>query len=101
MQPVNYSSNDVAKHTAAVASRLGCSKSMEDESQGVIDCLRQIDMQTLLDTALKYMQEYHPPVGFFVFIPVVDGDFLPDRMSKLVHSGRMTKGKLGRYHFVY
>ncbi|KAI9697731.1 MAG: hypothetical protein M1820_007718 [Bogoriella megaspora] len=86
---VNTTSNATAVHTAAVAERLGCDTSHDAK---MISCLREVDMQTLLDTAMEYSTANHPPNGLFTFIPSVDGDFLPDRPVKLYRRGKFVRG---------
>lgn len=49
-------------------------------------------MEKLLDVAIEYSVNNHPPMGLFTFIPSVDGDILPDRPSVLYKSGRFNKG---------
>ena len=93
---VNTTSNATALHTAAVAEKLGCNSS---KNADVLSCLREVDMQTLLDTAMTYSIANHPPNGLFTFIPSVDDDFLPDRPSKLLRSGSFAKGMLISYKF--
>ncbi|PSR94507.1 Alpha/Beta hydrolase protein [Coniella lustricola] len=42
--------------------------------------------------AMSYAATNHPPNGLFTFIPVVDGDIIPDRQSVLYKSGKFSKG---------
>ncbi|KAI9666006.1 MAG: hypothetical protein M1821_003941 [Bathelium mastoideum] len=86
---VNTTSDATTLHTAAVAQKLGCKTS---KSADVLSCLREVDMQTLLDTAMAYSIANHPPNGLFTFIPSIDDDFLPDQPSKLLRSGSFAKG---------
>ncbi|KAI1271314.1 alpha/beta-hydrolase [Xylaria sp. FL0933] len=76
-------------HTYAVADRLGCNKGSD---KAILDCLREVPMDKLTETAMAYSIENHPPAGLFTFIPSVDGDFLPERQSVLYKTGRFVKG---------
>ncbi|KAI2776169.1 Alpha/Beta hydrolase protein [Daldinia loculata] len=86
---LNSTSDATDIHTRAVAERLECKSDKEDE---VLECLRKVPMEKLLETAMEYSINNHPPAGLFTFIPSVDGDFLPDRQSVLYKSGRFVKG---------
>lgn len=49
-------------------------------------------MKKLLEVAVEYSQQNHPPLGLFTFIPSVDSDFLPERQSKLYRAEKFGKG---------
>lgn len=58
------------------------------ESPEVIRCLRSKDMQTLYDaSAATYKGDIAHNIGD-IWLPSVDGDFLPDVPSKLIAEGR-------------
>ncbi|KAF1961648.1 alpha/beta-hydrolase [Byssothecium circinans] len=58
------------------------------DKQEVIDCLRSKDTQTLLNASLAtYIGDIAHNIGD-VWLPSVDGDFLPDAPSKLLNEGR-------------
>ncbi|KAK0714038.1 Alpha/Beta hydrolase protein [Lasiosphaeria miniovina] len=86
---LNMSSDATEAHTRAVAEKLGCAHGGDEST---LACLRQLPMEQLLDAAVAYSVENHPPMGLFTFIPSVDGDFFPDRTSTLYRSGRFAKG---------
>ncbi|POS76103.1 hypothetical protein DHEL01_v205498 [Diaporthe helianthi] len=90
---LNITSDATEIHTRAVAETTGCS--LEDDQtsdEQILQCLRDVPMGKLLDVAVEYSQKNHPPLGLFTFIPSVDGDFLPDRQSKLYKTGKFVKG---------
>ncbi|KAF1968472.1 alpha/beta-hydrolase [Bimuria novae-zelandiae CBS 107.79] len=61
------------------------------DSTEVIACLRSKDMQTLYDaSAATYVGDIAHNIGD-VWLPSVDGDFLPDVPSKLIAEGRFGK----------
>ncbi|KAH6673519.1 prolyl oligopeptidase-like protein [Halenospora varia] len=75
-------------HTSVVAEKIGCS-GMEEQ---MLECLRGIPTESLLEKAMEYSVENFPPAGLFTFIPSVDGDFVPDVQSKLIKEGSFVKG---------
>ncbi|KAI1361369.1 alpha/beta-hydrolase [Xylaria arbuscula] len=86
---LNMTSDATEIHTYAVAEKLGCS---EGNDKAVLDCLRQVPMDKLTETAMAYSVDNHPPTGLFTFIPSIDDDFLPQRQSALYKSGKFVKG---------
>ncbi|KAK6851971.1 alpha/beta-hydrolase [Apiospora arundinis] len=86
---LNMTSDAVELHTRAVANKLGCDPSGNDLE--VLQCLRDVPMDKLTETAMAYAMKNHPPAGLFTFIPSVDDDFLPDRQSVLYRAGRFVK----------
>jgi carboxylesterase type B len=87
---LNMSSEVTEVHTTAVAQSVGCK---QEEEEGVLQCLREVPMQELLDAAMGYSVANHPPAGLFTFIPSVDHDMFPDRPSTLYKAGRFAKGE--------
>jgi carboxylesterase type B len=88
---LNMSSEMTEMHTSAVAKSVGCK---DDE---VLQCLREIPMEQLLDAAMQYSVANQPPAGLFTFIPSVDGDMFPERQSALYKAGRYVKGEFGQF----
>lgn len=86
---LNVTSDATEIHTRAVAENIGCGYQTDQET---LRCMRELPMEKLLDSAIEYSVNNHPPMGLFTFIPSVDGDILPDRPSVLYKSGRFTKG---------
>jgi carboxylesterase type B len=86
---LNISSDATELRTLAVAEKLGCSGSDEEQLQ----CLRAVPMEEILDVVKDYSTRNHPPLGLFTFIPSVDGDLYTDRQSELYRRGRFIKGK--------
>ncbi|KAI1475178.1 alpha/beta-hydrolase [Daldinia eschscholtzii] len=75
-------------HTVAVAKELGC---LTGNGNDILKCLREVPMDKLIETAMDYSRANHPPAGLFTFIPLVDGDFIPDRHTVLYKAGRFVK----------
>ncbi|KAK5994023.1 Secreted lipase [Cladobotryum mycophilum] len=74
----------------AVIDHVGCEKSSW-QSQGTVDCLRGLDMKSLLSASVA---TYNGDVNFGdIWLPVVDGDFLPAAPSKLIQEHRFAHVK--------
>ncbi|KAI1168912.1 Alpha/Beta hydrolase protein [Nemania serpens] len=86
---LSMTSDGTETHTYAVAEKLGCS---QDDDKDSLDCLREVPVDKLTETAMAYSVENHPPAGLFTFIPSVDGDFLPERQFTLYKAGKFVKG---------
>lgn len=90
---LNMTSDATEIHTRAVAELAGCPVEDDRSSDEVIlQCLRDLPMDRLLELAVNYSQNNHPPLGLFTFIPSVDSDFLPERQSTLYRAGKFVKG---------
>lgn len=90
---LNMTSDATEIHTRAVAEIAGCPVENDQNSdQQILQCLRELPMNKLLDVAVEYSQRNHPPLGLFTFIPSIDGDFLPERQSALYRAGKFVKG---------
>jgi carboxylesterase type B len=85
---INMSSTMTEGHTRAVATTLECDK---DDDAAILECLRDVPMNKLLDSAVSYAQANFPPMGLFTFIPSTDDDFFPDRPSVLFENGKFSK----------
>ncbi|KAI1768039.1 alpha/beta-hydrolase [Hypoxylon sp. FL1150] len=85
---VNMTSDVIETHTRAVAVKLGCGTDSDEET---LECLRAVPEKQLTAAAMEYAVSNHPPHGLHTFIPSIDGDFMPDRMSVLYKSGRLVK----------
>ncbi|KAI8962346.1 alpha/beta-hydrolase [Daldinia sp. FL1419] len=85
---VNITSDASKVHTIAVAENLGCK--IEDE-EAILGCLREVPMEKLTEAAMDYSVANHPPVGTFTFIPMVDGDLIPDRHTVLYKAGKFVR----------
>ena len=74
-----------------VAAYLNCatnSTTADIDAQAVVDCLRSKDTTTLLNASLAtYTGDISHNTGD-IWLPSVDGDFLPDAPSKLLSEGR-------------
>lgn len=88
---LNITSDVTTMHTLAVSTKLGCGNDLKEEEK-MLECLRNVPMEKLLDVAMAYSRENHPPLGLFTFIPSVDDDFLPGRTAALYETGRFVKG---------
>ncbi|KAH8671585.1 Alpha/Beta hydrolase protein [Xylariales sp. PMI_506] len=71
----------------AMVDAVGCNTTAL-HSLETISCLRELDGDTLLDASLA---TYHDDIGYNmgdIWLPTVDGDFLPAAPSKLMSEGR-------------
>lgn len=87
----NIMSNLVADNTATVAKSVGCT---QDNSQAVLDCLRQVPLESLMDTSVNLARQLRPPFGELAFYPSYDDDYIVDRPSVLLRKGAFVKGML-------
>lgn len=76
-----------------VAEYIGCNRSTI-HSPEVIACLRSKDTQTLFDaSAATYQSDIAHNIGD-IWLPSVDGDFLPDAPSRLIADGRFENASM-------
>ncbi|OBT47507.1 hypothetical protein VE00_03167 [Pseudogymnoascus sp. WSF 3629] len=69
---------------------VGCNKT-DLHSAGTVACLRDFDTQTLLSASLDtYVADIAHNIGD-IWLPVVDGDFLPEAPSQLIREHRFAK----------
>lgn len=87
---LNMSSEISETHTAAVAKSVRCDLKEEAE---VLECLREVPMNELLDAAMTYSVANFSPAGLFTFIPSVDDDIYPAPPSVLYKAGRFVRGE--------
>lgn len=92
---LNSTSPAVRENSNAVARMVGCGVG---SPESVMECMQAVPMPELLKNALEYGSRLHPPFGVAVFIPSVDGDFVPDRPSILLRQGRFVKGRCLKYY---
>lgn len=78
-----------------LAEHIGCGNESSVHSAATISCLRKLDTQRLLNASLAtYVGDITHNIGD-IWLPTVDGDFLPDAPSKLVKEGRFGKTETG------
>jgi carboxylesterase type B len=83
-------SNFTIDAMTAVVQHVGCNSSGV-HSPEAIACLRQLDTGTLLNASLAtYASDIGHNIGD-IWLPVVDGDFLPAPPSQLIAEGRIGK----------
>ncbi|KAK7752075.1 hypothetical protein SLS62_006041 [Diatrype stigma] len=82
----------VEENTAAIAQQVGCVKGGNSQSADTLECLRQAPADILTNLSVTASRAAHPPFGEAFFYPTVDGDFFPDRPSKLLRAGKFAKG---------
>ncbi|KAJ2987405.1 hypothetical protein NUW58_g4526 [Xylaria curta] len=76
-----------AEAMKSVVSAVGCNASSL-HSDKTVSCLRSFDTQTLLNASIEtYVADVAHNVGD-IWLPVVDGDFLPAAPSRLIKEGR-------------
>ena len=87
----NILSDQVADNTVTVARSVGCTQD-DPNSQAIMDCLRRVPLQTLIDASVGLARQTRPPFGELFFCPSYDGDYIPDRPSLLLRKGAFVKG---------
>lgn len=88
----NTMSNLVADNTAMIARQVGCVKDGDGaHTEGVLACLRGAPFDVLTNLSVAAMRAARPPFGEGFFFPTYDGDFIPDRPSKLIREGKVVK----------
>ncbi|KAK3903645.1 Alpha/Beta hydrolase protein [Staphylotrichum tortipilum] len=79
--------NFTADAMRALVDHVGCDAAQLDSAQ-TLACLRSLPMQTLLDSAIAtYQSDIAHNIGD-IWLPSVDGDFLPSAPSHLIRHGR-------------
>lgn len=86
----NIMSNLVAENTANVAKSIGCTQ--DPDSEATLDCLRNISLESLMDTSVQMARQLRPPFGELAFYSSYDGDYVVDRPSELLRKGAFVKG---------
>ncbi len=77
-----------ADATKAIVDFVGCNVT-DSDSEGTVSCLRSFDMDTLLNASLStYQFDYAYNLGD-IWLPSVDGDFIPAAPSQLIEQGRL------------
>ena len=71
--------------TTAVVGIAGCSAVTESAT---LNCLRGLDMTTLLTAVMTYENQTATTTAQDIFLPVVDGSFIPEAPSQLLLSGQ-------------
>ena len=71
--------------TTAVVGIAGCSAVTE---QATLNCLRGLDMTTLLTAVMTYENQTATTTAQDIFLPVVDGSLIPEAPSQLMLSGQ-------------
>ncbi|KAF4629534.1 hypothetical protein G7Y89_g8611 [Cudoniella acicularis] len=78
--------------TAAIAVSANCNATDSfSTSPAMIDCLRSLPMETLLNLTLDFINPTLANNDRDIFLPTVDQDFLPDLASSLVAEGKLPK----------
>ncbi|XP_047451175.1 acetylcholinesterase-like [Mugil cephalus] len=98
------SQTEAGQRALKLATLLGCTTSHPAHLEM---CLQQAEPTDI--TELQYKAMLHPSFLGFPFAPVVDGDFLPDKVEMLLTSDKLTKKDLmlgvnkdeGTYFLVY
>ncbi|KAI1417253.1 alpha/beta-hydrolase [Hypoxylon sp. FL1857] len=86
---LNLTTDAVELHTRGVAENVQCGA---DKDENILECLGGVPVEKLMEAALEYSRNNHPPNGVLTFIPSVDGDFIPDRSTVLYKSGNFVTG---------
>ena len=89
----DFSTAGPFKFSASVAQSVNCSRY---DPNAELACLRGLPLRTLLPAILAQSAAIAPPYGTGVIHPLVDGDFIPDRPSRLLQEGSFVKGRVIR-----
>ena len=87
----NTKSDLVANNTAAIARDAGCADGSDNQSEQVLECLRQAPMSKLANLSVSLMRKSRPPFGEGLFYPTYDGDYVADRPSILMRKRQFVK----------
>ncbi|PVI05016.1 alpha/beta-hydrolase [Periconia macrospinosa] len=76
---------------ARVVDHIGCRVTGDYDSQEVIECLRSKDTQSLFNSSFAtYLSDISHNIGD-IWLPSIDGDFLPEAPSELLKKGKFGK----------
>jgi carboxylesterase type B len=76
----------------SVAEMSGCvPNGTSPQSNATLTCMRSLSMETLLNTTITQLDATSSENDGDIYLPTVDGDFLPASGSELVRTGRFTK----------
>ncbi|KAI0134986.1 alpha/beta-hydrolase [Daldinia grandis] len=89
---INTKSDLVAINTEAVARDVGCIKDGNSQSVETLQCLQEAPFELLTNLSVTASRTARPPFGEAFFYPTYDNDFLIDRPSQLLRTGKFTKG---------
>jgi carboxylesterase type B len=73
---------------AAVVEATGCNSTADYDSPATVECLRRLDTSAVLAAELDTWQYDNAHNGGDVWLPTVDGDFLPAPPSQLIRERR-------------
>ncbi|MCJ1307448.1 hypothetical protein MMC25_001094 [Agyrium rufum] len=76
--------------TEAVAAAVNCTQ--PSDSVDLLTCLRNVPVAALQAADLQYTLAKSPPSGFNIFIPTLDGDFIPEEPSVMIRNGLFPSG---------
>ncbi|EKG13645.1 Carboxylesterase type B [Macrophomina phaseolina MS6] len=82
--------NITTNTTNAVAGLVGCIHDGKAQSEETLDCLRSVPWEKLLNATIAHQDATSTQNNGDTFLPVVDGDFLPDAPSILTAAGNFT-----------
>ncbi|KAE8382178.1 alpha/beta-hydrolase [Aspergillus bertholletiae] len=88
----NIKSDLVANNTVAIAESVGCAKEGEEQSLETLECLQDVPFDVLTNLSVMASRAARPPFGEGFFFPTFDSDFIRDRPSQLMRSGKFVKG---------
>ncbi len=89
----DFSPGPPYNNTAAVAIALGC----KDINATELACLRAVPLEKLSAAALAQGSIAELSLGVPAYRPIIDGDFIPDRPTKLILKGSFVKGNVTPY----
>ena len=78
-------------NTGVVADELKCTKTPGFVDDSVIECMKEVPLDTIAPLQLALAKKAKPSFGFAAYPPVVDGDFIPEQPDVLLAKGRFLK----------
>lgn len=76
---------------SAVATYAGCAVNNSTQSAATIECLRALSMEDMWNATLAVFNELIDSTDGDIWLPAVDGSFIPAAPSELVRDGRFTQ----------
>lgn len=87
----NQTSTLTSETFAEVAVQAGCAEDSDAQTAETIDCLRNMSMEELWNATLAVYDELSATTDGDIWLPAIDGSFIPAAPSTLVQTGNFTQ----------
>lgn len=87
----NMTSTLTRETFADVAALAGCAKDGDAQSSNTVDCLRNLSMEDLWNATLAVYDVLSATTDGDIWLPGIDGSFIPAAPSELVRTGNFTQ----------